>query len=158
MSTKTTILEFRGKAEASAAATAETLCAQYGNRPDALIEILHDAQAALGHVPEAVLPVIAKALNLSRAEVYGVVTFYHDFHMQPQKKHVIKMCAAESCQSMGARALITLAEKLARGKKVTIEKAYCLGLCAQSPTMMVNGRVVARVNSRKFRSILADLT
>ena len=79
------------------------IAARYGNRPDALLEILHDLQGDVGHVPESSLPLIAKALNLSRAEVYGVATFYHDFHLKPSGNHVIKLCRAEACQSMGAR-------------------------------------------------------
>ena len=150
---KTTILNFTAKKPDPTL----PICAKHGNRPDALLEILHDLQEELGHVPEASLPVVAKALNLSRAEVHGVVTFYHDYHTQPQKKHVIKICAAEACQSMGARALITLAEKLTKGKKVEIEKTYCLGLCAQSPSMMVNGKVMARVDAKTFKSVLAGL-
>ncbi len=151
---KTTILEFRAKKPDPTIA----ICARHDDRPDALLEILHDLQDDVGHVPEASLPLIAKALNLSRAEVYGVVTFYHDYHMKPQARHVIKICAAEACQSMGSRALIALAEKLTRGKKVKIEKTYCLGLCAQSPSMMVNGKVMARVDAKKFKSVLAGLT
>jgi formate dehydrogenase subunit gamma len=154
MAKNTTLINFTGKS----ADPAEAICAAYGNKPDALLEILHDLQEAVGHVPEKPLPVIAKALNLSRAEVYGVVTFYHDYHMKPQAKHVIKICAAEACQSMGSRALIALAEKLTKGEKVTIERAYCLGLCAQSPSMMVNGKVMARVDAKKFKSVLAELT
>ncbi len=148
---KTTILEFKPDPAAS-------ICARYGNTPDQLIEILHDLQREIGHVPEASLPVIAKALNLSRAEVYGVVTFYHDFHMKKPAKHVIKICAAEACQSMGARELIAMAEKLTKGKKVALEKTYCLGLCASSPAMMVNERPVARVDSRKLKSLIGALT
>jgi formate dehydrogenase subunit gamma len=127
---KTTILEFKGKGADAAPQAALAICARYGDRPEMLIEVLHDLQEEVGHVPEAALPVIAKALNISRAEVHGVVTFYHDFHTNPRKKHVIRICAAESCQSMGARALIALAEKLAKGRKIEIDKAYCLGLCA----------------------------
>lgn len=151
---KTTILDFQMKKPDPALA----ICAGHGDRPDALLEILHDLQESIGHVPEASLPVIAKALNLSRAEVYGVVTFYHDYHMNPPAKHVIKICAAEACQSMGSRALVDLAEKLSEGKTITIEKTYCLGLCAQSPAMMVNGKVMARVDAKKFKSVLAELT
>ena len=150
----TTILDFHAKKPDPALA----ICAGHGNRPDALLEILHDLQEKIGHVPEASLPVIAKALNLSRAEVYGVVTFYHDYHMKPQAKHVIKICAAEACQSMGSRTLVALAEKLSKEKNVTIEKTYCLGLCAQSPAMMVNGKVMARVDAQRFKSVLAELT
>jgi formate dehydrogenase subunit gamma len=151
---KTTIIKFTPPATNSALA----ICARYNNKPDQLLEILHDLQEEVGHVPEASLPIIAKALNLSRAEVYGVVTFYHDYHMKPQAKHVIKICAAEACQSMGGRDLMALAEKLTKGKKVTIEKTYCLGLCAQSPSMMVNGKVMARVDAKKFKSVVASLS
>jgi formate dehydrogenase subunit gamma len=151
---KTTILEFKPAKPNPALA----ICARYSNKPDQLLEILHDLQEEVGHVAEASLPVIAKALNLSRAEVYGVVTFYHDYHMKPQAKHVIKICAAEACQSMGGRNLMALAEKLTKGKKVTLEKTYCLGLCAQSPSMMVNGKVMARVDAKKFKSVVASLS
>lgn len=155
---KTTILEFKGKGPDPAPQIALALCAKYGDRPEALIEILHDLKEELGHVPEALLPVIAKALNISRAEVHGVVTFYHDFNTAPHKKHVIRMCAAESCQSMGARALIALAEKLAKGKKVEVEKVYCLGLCATSPALMVNGAPRARIDAKALRQIMGSLT
>jgi formate dehydrogenase subunit gamma len=138
--------------------SATAICGKHGNRPEALIEILHDLQSEIGHVPQTALPVIAKALNLSRAEVYGVVTFYHDFHLHKTQKHVIKICSAESCQSMGARELIVMAEKLTKGKRVTLEKAYCLGLCASSPAAMVNGEVVARVDAKKLKTIVGALT
>jgi formate dehydrogenase subunit gamma len=151
---KTTIIKFEPAKQNPAVA----ICARYNNKPDQLLEILHDLQEEVGHVPETSLPVIAKALNLSRAEVYGVVTFYHDYHMKPQAKHVIKICAAEACQSMGGRDLMALAAKLTKGKKVTIEKTYCLGLCAQSPSMMVNGKVMAKIDAKKFKSVLASLS
>ena len=157
MAQKTTILNFNGKTADPAQDSLLAICAAYGNRPDALIEILHDLQHKVGHVPEASLPVIAKALNVSRAEVHGVVTFYHDFHTKPQAKHVIKICRAEACQSMGSRELVKLAEKLARGKMVTIEATYCLGLCASSPAIMVDEKPVARVDARKFKAVLAEL-
>jgi formate dehydrogenase subunit gamma len=133
------------------------VCARHGNRPDALIEILHDLQHEVGLVPETSLSAIAKALNLSRAEVYGVVTFYHDFHMQKQTKHVIKICKAEACQSMGSRGIVKLAEKLAKGKKVTLEATYCLGLCASAPSMMVNEKPLARVDAKKLRAVIGGL-
>jgi formate dehydrogenase subunit gamma len=155
---KTTVLDFNPRQKATTHDPIATICAHYHNKPDQLIEILHDLQHELGHVPEASLPVIAKALNLSRAEVYGVVTFYHDFHMTKPQKHVIKICAAEACQSMGARELIAVAEKLTKGKKVTLEKTYCLGLCASSPAMMVNEKVVARVDAKKFKAVIGALT
>lgn len=162
MTTKTTLPDFAGKADAPAAA----ICLRHGNRPDALLEILHDLQDAVGHVPEAALPVIAKALNLSRAEVYGVATFYHDFHLHPVGQHVIRICRAEACQSMGARELQAMAEKFLNVRmggttadsKVTLEATYCLGLCATAPAIMVDGKVVGRVDAAKLAPILAEVT
>jgi formate dehydrogenase subunit gamma len=158
MSGKTTILEF-------AKSPVEAICATYGNRPDALLEILHDLQGEVGHVPENTLPIIAKALNLSRAEVYGVATFYHDFHLKPSGKHHVKLCRAEACQSMGARELQAMAEKYLSVKmggttadnKITLEATYCLGLCASAPAMMVNEKPVARVNAAKFDKLVGKL-
>lgn len=158
MTGKTTILEF-------AKSPALAICNDYDNRPDALIEILHDVQHELGHVPESSLPVIAKALNLSRAEVYGVATFYHDFYLKPHGKHVIKICRAEACQSMGARELQAMAEKFLKVKMggttadgiITLEATYCLGLCASSPAILVNEKPIARVDDSKFQSIVAGL-
>jgi formate dehydrogenase subunit gamma len=158
MTGKATILEF-------AKSPAEAICARHGNRPDALLEILHDVQHDVGHVPESSLPVIAKALNLSRAEVYGVATFYHDFHLKPVGKHVIKLCRAEACQSMGARELQAMAEKFlsvrmggttANGK-VTLEATYCLGLCASAPAIMIDNKPVARVTAAKFEQLAGGL-
>jgi formate dehydrogenase subunit gamma len=144
---------------------AEAICATYGNRPDALLEILHDLQHDVGHVPENTLPVIAKALNLSRAEVYGVATFYHDFHLKPSGKHHIKLCRAEACQSMGARELQAMAEKFLNVKmggttsdnRVTLEATYCLGLCASAPAIMINEKPVARVTAAKLEKLVGEL-
>ena len=97
-------------APSEAEKTAHAVAEHFGNRPDALIEILHELQATLGYVPEEAVPVIADALNLSRAEVHGVVTFYHDFRHEPAGRHVLKMCRAEACQSMGCEALVERAE------------------------------------------------
>ena len=158
---KTTILEFKApKPDPSLA-----IAARYGNKPDALLEILHDIQHELGLVPEASLPHLAKALNLSRAEVYGVATFYHDFHLKPTGRHSIKICRAEACQSMGARELQAMAEKFLKVKmgettadrRITLEATYCLGLCASSPAIMVNDRPMARVDAKAFKSIVAGL-
>ncbi len=158
MTGKTTILEF-------AKSPAEAICITYGNRPDALIEILHDLQHKVGHVPENTLPIIAKALNLSRAEVYGVATFYHDFHLKPTGKHHIKICRAEACQSMGARELQAMVEKFlgvqmggtTADRKITLEATYCLGLCASAPAILVNDKPVARVTAAKFEKLVGEL-
>jgi formate dehydrogenase subunit gamma len=155
----TTLLEF-------AKSPTEAICAAHGNKPDALLEILHDVQTQIGHVPETTLPVIAKALNLSRAEVYGVATFYHDFHLKPTGKHVIKLCRAEACQSMGARALQTMVETFldvkmggtTSDKWITLEATYCLGLCASAPAIMIDDKPVARVTAAKFEKLVGDLS
>lgn len=146
------------------ALAARAIALRYGNKPDALIEILHDLQAELGHVPEAALPALAKSLNLSRAEVHGVVTFYHDFHRHPVGRHVIKVCRAEACQSMGAEALVALIQKSLKVKlgettadgAITIEATYCLGNCALAPAVMVDGKMVGRVDKAKFSKIVAE--
>ncbi len=158
MTGKTSILEFTPS-------PVEAICSTHGNRPDALLEILHDVQHSLGHVPETALPIIAKALNLSRAEVYGVATFYHDFRLKPSGKHHIKICRAEACQSMGARELQTMAENFLNVKmggttadrKITLEATYCLGLCASSPAIMVDEKPVARVTAAKFQKLVGEL-
>jgi formate dehydrogenase subunit gamma len=144
--------------------TAE-ICLGHGNQPDALLEILHDLQHALGHIPERALPAIAKALNLSRAEVHGVVTFYHDFRRQPAGRHVVKVCRAEACQAMGANALVASIEKTLKIKlgettadgSVTLEAVYCLGNCALSPAMLVDEKLVGRVDGAKFARMAAGL-
>jgi len=149
---------------AAAEDTARTIAAEHGNRPDALIEILHAVQAALGYVPEAVVPVLADALNLSRAEVHGVVTFYHDFRREPAGRHVLKMCRAEACQAMGGEALVARAEDrlgIACGStsadgRVTLEPIYCLGLCATAPSAMLDGQLVGRLTARKLDALLKD--
>lgn len=147
------------------AVAAKAIALRYGNKPDALLEILHDLQEELGHVPEAALPALARSLNLSRAEVHGVVTFYHDFHRHPVGRHVIKLCQAEACQSMGAEALAALVEKSLKVRfggttsdgAITVEKVYCLGNCALSPAMLVDDRLVGRVDGAKFKAIVAEL-
>lgn len=149
-----------------AVTAAKEIALRYGNRPDALIEILHDLQHELGHVPEAALPVLAKQLNLSRAEVHGVVTFYHDFRRNPAGKHVIKVCRAEACQAMGAEALIAAIEKSLKIKlgqttsdnRITVEAVYCLGNCALSPAMLVDEKLVGRVDAKAFKKIAAELS
>ena len=147
------------------ALAARAIGLRYGNKPDALLEILHDVQHELGHVPETSLPAIAHALNLSRAEVYGVATFYHDFHLKPTGKHSLKLCSAEACQSMGGRDLVASVEKFLNIKMgqttadglITLEATYCLGLCALAPSMMIDHKPVARVNVDKVKSIVEGL-
>jgi formate dehydrogenase subunit gamma len=144
--------------------TARAIAAEHGNRPDELIEILHDVQSTLGFVPEAAVPVLAEVLNLSRAEVHGVVTFYHDFRAKPAGRHVLKLCRAEACQSMGGEALVSRAEAhlgVACGEtsadgRVTLEPVYCLGLCATAPSAMIDGRIVGRMTFERLDALLKE--
>src|SRR5262245_17027575 len=147
---------------ATADTTARAIAAQHGDRPDALIEILHALQAQLGCVPEATIPALADALNLSRAEVHGVVTFYHDFRREPAGRHVLKMCRAEACQAMGCEQLVARAEDrlgvtcgdTSADRRVTLEPVYCLGLCATGPAAMLDGQVVGRLTPAKLDALL----
>lgn len=123
-----------------------------------LLPILHALQEAYGHVPEAALPLIAETLNLSRAEVHGVMSFYHDFRKAPAGRHVVKICRAEACQSMGANALSeAVLGKLGIGwggttpdGRVTVEAVYCLGLCACAPAAMVGERLIGRADAARI--------
>ena len=130
-----------------------------------LLPILHEIQARFGHVPAHAQPLIAAALNISKAEVHGVVSFYHDFREVPAGRHVIRICRAEACQAMGANALAdqTLAKlginwhgTTANGA-VTIEPVYCLGLCACAPAAMVDDRVVGRVDAARMATLLDEV-
>jgi len=142
--------------------TARAISADYDNRPDALIEILHRLQTALGYVPETAVRTLADVLNLSRAEVHGVVTFYHDFRNAPAGRHILKLCRAEACQAMGAEALVGVAERrlgVACGSTtadggVTLEPVYCLGLCATAPSAMMDSRLVGRLTPGRLESLL----
>lgn len=143
---------------------AREIALRYGNRPDALLEILHDLQEELGFIPEGALPGLAKSLNLSRAEVHGVVSFYHDFRREPAGRHVIKVCRAEACQSMRGNELVSMIERYLQVKlgqttadgAITVEAVYCLGNCALSPAIMVDGKLVGRVDPAKFEKIVAE--
>ncbi|SHM35598.1 formate dehydrogenase subunit gamma [Roseibium suaedae] len=129
-----------------------------------LLPILHELQHEFGHVPEGALRVIADELNLSRAEVHGVASFYHDFREAPAGRHVLKICRAEACQSMGADDLAGQAESrldIAFGNTtadgaVTLEAVYCLGLCACGPAAMVDGKIVARLDAGKLDTLLSE--
>ena len=115
-----------------------------------LIPILHALNDRFGYIDETAIPVVANVLNLSRAEVYGVVSFYHDFRHEPAKRHVLKICRAEACQSMGAEKLFAeVAAALGESAQVTLEPVYCLGNCALSPAAMIDGRLYGRMNADK---------
>ena len=148
----------------SEATAAREVAMRYGNKPDALLEILHDLQEQLGFVPDAALPALAKALNLSRAEVHGAVTFYHDYRREPAGRHVIKVCRAEACQAMKGNELVAMIERFLHVKlgqttadgAMTIEAVYCLGNCALAPAIMVDGKMVGRVDKARFETIAAE--
>lgn len=130
-----------------------------------LLPILHGIQEEFGHVPQDALLVIAEALNISRAEVHGVVTFYHDYRSRPAGRHVLKVCQAESCQSMGSDAIAAKLKQLlgigfhetTRDGSVTLEPVYCLGLCACSPAAMLDGEVIGRLDDEKLDEIVAEV-
>ena len=132
--------------------------------PGALLPVLHAIQDALGFIPPDAVPRIAHALNLSQAEVHGVITFYHDFRTSPPGRHVLKLCRAEACQSMGADALAEHARKRLRADwhkttadgKITLEPVFCLGLCACAPAAMVDGRVVGRLDAAKLDALIDE--
>ena len=135
------------------------------SRPGAVLPILHALQEAFGCVPAAAVPLIAEALNLSRAEVHGVVSFYHDFRREPRGRHVLKVCQAEACQAMGARKLaahvqdrlgVKLGETTLDGR-VTVEAVYCLGLCATGPSAMLDGKPIGRASACKLEQALERL-
>jgi formate dehydrogenase subunit gamma len=129
-----------------------------------LLPILHALQETFGYIDRTAEPIVAEALNISRAEVHGVVTFYHDFREEPAGRHVVKLCRAEACQAAGGDELAARAEAklgVAFGKttadgRVTLEPIYCLGLCSISPSAMVNGRIVGRLDEKKLDALIAE--
>ncbi|MCD6073530.1 MAG: formate dehydrogenase subunit gamma [Rhodospirillales bacterium] len=115
-----------------------------------LIPILHALNERFGYVDDTAIPVVADVLNLTRAEVHGVVSFYHDFRHEPAKRHVLKICRAEACQSMGAEKLFAdVAAALGDSAHVTLEPVYCLGNCALSPSAMIDGKLLGRVDTAR---------
>lgn len=151
-------------ADAQTTETMAAILADHKGLEGPLLPILHAVQAEFGFIPNDVIQLIADELNITRAEVHGVITFYHDFRDAPAGKHIVKICRAEACQSVGANALSERAfEKLgvdwhgttANGA-VTLEPVYCLGLCACGPAAMVDGKVVGRVDAAKLDKLLAE--
>jgi formate dehydrogenase subunit gamma len=130
----------------------------------AALPIFHALQAAFGFIPQAAVPLVATALNLSRAEVHGVVTFYHDFRHAPPGRHVLKLCRAEACQAAGGDALAARAESklgIALGettpdRRTSLEAIYCLGLCATAPSAMLDGRLFGRLDPERLDRLVAE--
>ena len=127
------------------------IVAEHAHREGPLLPILHDVQKAFGHVSEEAMRDIAQALNLTRAEVYGVVSFYHDFRKEAEARPILKLCRAEACKARGVDALVPIAENQSR---VKVEAVYCLGLCSVGPAALVDDQVIARLDATRLRSLL----
>jgi formate dehydrogenase subunit gamma len=127
---------------------------RHEGRRGALLPILNDVQAALGHVPPEAVPLIAEALNLSRAEVHGVVTFYHDLKRTPADRPVVKLCRAEACQARGVDAIAPILEA---DDRIEVETVYCLGLCASGPSAMAGDRVFARLDQAGALKLIGEV-
>lgn len=147
------------------ATRADAIIAQHREREGAMLPILHALQAAFGHIPAAAEPLVADALNLTRAEVHGILTFYHDFRREPAGRHVLRLCRAEACQAAGGNALAAHAEArlgvpigaTTADRGVTLEAVYCLGLCAVAPSAMLDGHVAGRLDPARLDTLLAGL-
>jgi len=132
--------------------------------PGALLPILHALQEEFGYIDDAMIPLIAEGLNISHAEVHGVISFYHDFRRAPAGRHVLQICRAESCQSMGCNSLIAHVEKnlgVKLGKttadgNITLRPVYCLGNCALSPAVMLDGQPYGRVSAAVADSLIEN--
>jgi formate dehydrogenase subunit gamma len=146
-------------------AAVERACEEWQDEPGALLPILHAVQDAIGFVPPDALVLIAKAVNLSRAEVHGVVTFYHYFRTKRGGRHVVHLCRAEACQSLGAAALERHAKRslgvdfhgTSADGAVTLEPVYCLGNCALGPALMIDEELQGRVSPERFDELIQSL-
>lgn len=139
------------------------IVAQYGAKPELLVQILQTIVTRYGWIPEATVRQLAEELNLSRADVHGVVQYYHDFRTEEPGRHIVKICQAEACQAMGSRNLTdyarrTLAMDLHETQNdVTLEPVYCLGNCACSPAVMIDGKTYGRVDEARFDALLDNM-
>lgn len=139
------------------------IIAGHQRRPERLVQILVDLVRRFGHVPEDATALLADELNLSRADVHGVISYYHDFRRQPPGRHVLKVCQAEACRAVGAAALgddIRSVTGLAIGEAsetLSVEAVYCLGNCALGPSAMLDGQPVARLDRDRLETLVADL-
>lgn len=142
---------------------------RHRDEPGALLPILHEVQDALGYIPREVVPQIADGLNLSRAEVHGVVTYYHHFRQEAPGRHTVQVCRAEACQAMGADALLAHAEQrlgcsthgghgaTSADGRYTLTPVFCLGLCASSPAIVIDDQLHARVTPERFDRLVGAL-
>lgn len=135
-------------------ATVNEIVQRHRGLEGALLPVLHDVQASFGYVSEEAIREVATILNLTRAEVHGVVSFYHDYRTKPEPRPVIKLCRAEACQARGVDALVA---QLPDQSRVKIETIYCLGLCAVGPAALVGDQVHARLDADKLSALVASL-
>jgi formate dehydrogenase subunit gamma len=150
---------------ASQRAAVLATCTHLKKLPGALLPIFHAVQEALGYVPKDAVPLIALSLNLSRAEVHGVLSFYHYFRKEPSGRHVVHVCRAEACQSVGAVELESHAKKTLGVEwhgstpdgAITLEPVYCLGNCALGPSLMIDDSLQGRVSPKRFDELMARL-
>ena len=137
--------------------------ARHGARPELLVQILNDIVARIGWIPEAAIRQLAEELNVSRADVHGVASYYHDFRDRPPGTHVIRVCQAEACQAMGSRELTQHVERTlgvsmhAGDERITLEPVYCLGNCALSPAVMIDGKTHGKVTQERFDELASKL-
>lgn len=138
---------------------ARQVCRDHGDRPDELLEIMHAVQAEAGYVSDKALRTIAQAVNISRAEIHGVISFYHDYKRKPGAKKIIKICRAEACQAVGVNDLIGQAEEALDvkldegGTDIALEAIYCLGNCALGPTVMMDDQLYGRADLDLIKSL-----
>lgn len=146
-------------------AAIDKVLARHAGRPGPLLEVLHSVQHELGHVPGEAVPMIANGLNLSIAEVHGVVTFYHHFRAHRAGRHLVQICRAEACQSMRGAELAQHAERRLKigfhettsDGRVTLEPIYCFGNCACAPAVMIDGELHGRVSPERFDTLLTAM-
>jgi formate dehydrogenase subunit gamma len=145
--------------------SASAIISAHLGREGPLLPILHELQHTFGHIPDDAVLMVAEALNLSRAEVHGVVTFYHDFRREPAGRHVVKLCRAEACQACGGDALAERAQarlgvkfgQTSADGRVTLEPVYCLGLCACAPAALLDGAPIGRLDGEAIDEIVAEV-
>ena len=146
------------------AAIVREIALAHAGQPGALLPLLHAIQSEIGYIPSSGVPIVAEILNLSRAEVHGVISFYHLFRTQPPGAHILYLCRAEACQSMGARELeahakdklgVDFHQTTADGR-LSLEPIYCLGNCACSPAVMIDRTVHGRVSLERLDELLED--
>ena len=134
----------------------ETIAEKFGNKPEMLVQILQAVVKQHGWIADDAIRQLAGILNLSRADVHGVVEYYHDFRTTPPAGHIVKICRAEACQAMGSRELVAHAENTVNGD-ATLEPVYCLGNCACAPAVMIDDRTYGRVDAQRFDALVATL-